>query len=133
MSGSAPVQDSASYPFPTLRPAKDGITGLLVLLPHKDEAISYLNSFQHRAQGCSFPLVPKECTPMEIEQFLAHAEHNSLLQPDTLALIFASLALGSQHGVYDRCGGRWLRGIRELESKKGDVYSMSCFHHNDSN
>jgi hypothetical protein len=40
-----------------------------------------------------------------------------------LALLFATMAQGLQHGLFDRCGGQWLIGSREVESKKGDVFS----------
>ena len=116
-------QMATSHPFPTLWPAKDGTTVLTQLLPSKDEMFSYLDAFQHRSQTCSFPHVPEECTKKEVERFLANVEHNALVHPDMLALLFATLAQGLQNGVYDKCGGRWIAGALEEESKKGDVYS----------
>lgn len=115
-------QEALSHPFPTLWAAKDGISALITLIPSKDEVASYLDSFQGRAQGCSFPHVPEECTRYETERFMANLERNALLHPDMLALLFATLAQGLQHGLYDRCGEQWVAGRREHESKKGDVF-----------
>ena len=82
----------------------------------------YLDAFQARASSCSFPHVPLECTRIEIERFMSNKEHNALVHPDMLALLFATLAQGLQNGVFDRCGGRWIHEVMEDESKKGDVY-----------
>ena len=53
---------------------------------------------------------------------MSNKEHNALVHPDMLALLFATLAQGLQNGVFDRCGGRWIHEVMEDESKKGDVY-----------
>lgn len=121
-------QEGLLHPFPTLWAAKDGITGLVALIPDKDAVFSYLDSFQRRVQGCSFPHVPEECTKTETERFMANLEHNALLHPDMLALLLAALAQGLQHGLYDRCGEQWMAGPREHESKKGDVFGkfLTC-------
>ena len=95
----------------------------MALIPRHAEISMYLDSFQHRVQGCSFPHIPEACTRTEIERFLSNAEHNALLHPDMLALLFAILAQGLQHGLYDRCGEQWLAEPREAESKKADVFS----------
>lgn len=114
---------ATSHPFPTLWPAKDGVSGLVELLPSKDEIIDSLEIFHHRVQSCSFPHVPEECTKKEVERFLTNSQHNAHVHPDMLALLFATLAQCSQNGVYDRSGGKWVAGAMEAESKKGDVYS----------
>ena len=71
----------------------------------------------------SFPHVPDKVTEPEIRGFMENLEHNAALYPDLLALLFATLALGLQDGVYDKCGEKWTAGTVETESKKGDVYS----------
>ena len=116
---------ATSHPFPTLWPAKDGAAVLIQLLPSKDEIFLYLDAFQQRAQSCSFPHVPEECTKKEVERFLANVEHNALVHPDMLALLFTTLAQGLQSGVYDRGGGQWVAGAMDEDSKKGDVYSKT--------
>ena len=118
-------QMATSHPFPTLWPAKDGAGVLIQLLPSKDEIFLYLDAFQQRAQSCSFPHVPEECTKKEVERFLANVEHNALVHPDMLALLFTTLAQGLQSGVYDRGGGQWVAGAMDEDSKKGDVYSKA--------
>ena len=116
-------QMAAPHPFPTLWSAKDGTLSLFQLLPNEQEIDSYLKAFQRRAQSSSFPHVPEECTKLEVQRFLENAEHNSAVHPDMLALLFTTLALGLQLGVYDKCGEDWKHGAVEAESKQGDVYS----------
>ena len=114
---------ATSHPFPTLWTAKDDTSTIIKLLPPEDDLFYYVDAFQRRAQACSFPHVPSECTHLEVRQFLDHLDHNAALHPDRLALLFTTLALGLQDGVYDRCGERWVAGSVESEAKKGDVYS----------
>lgn len=104
--------------------ANEGTNGLIALLPGKEEIFAYLDSFQRRVQGCSFPHVPDQCTRVEVDRFLANIEHNAILHPDMLALLFATLAQSVQHGVFDRSGGQWVSGVVENETKKGDVFGM---------
>ncbi|KZF22453.1 hypothetical protein L228DRAFT_268916 [Xylona heveae TC161] len=115
-------QDAPSYPFPSLWPASAGVSVLLNCLPARDELMSQIESFQNRAQSCSFPHVPDKIMPKEIDRFLADADANAFKNPDMLALIFAALAQGLQNGVYDRCGGKWVEGAMEADMRKGDVY-----------
>ncbi|OCL14757.1 hypothetical protein AOQ84DRAFT_371003, partial [Glonium stellatum] len=117
-------QNSPAFPFATMWPAypQACIPALLKCLPPRDELLSYLETFQCRAQSCSFPHVPDEITATEIERFLSDAQKNAEMFPDMLALLFAALAQGSQNGVFDKCGGKWVEGAMEAESKKGDVY-----------
>lgn len=116
-------QLATSHPFPTLWSAKDDTSTLVKLLPPQQDLFFYLDVFQRRAQACSFPHVPDECTSNEVRRFLENVEHNAALHPDMLALLFATLAQGLQDGVYDKDGGKWIAGSVETESKKGDVYS----------
>lgn len=116
-------QDAPSYPFASLWPSQLGATALLSCLPSEEDILSYLQAFQSRAQSCSFPHVPEECTVEEVKRFLSNAEHNAFVHPDMLAIIFATLAQGLQNGVYDRYGGQWVAGAMEEELRKGDVYS----------
>ena len=97
---------------------------MVKLLPPEQDLFFYLDAFQRRAQFCSFPHVPDQCTNNEVRRFLENLEHNAALYPDMLALLFATLAQGLQDGVYDKFGGKWVAGSVEQESKKGDVYSQ---------
>lgn len=115
-------QLTTSHPFPTLWSAKDETAGLVELLPSNEDIHFYLGSFRRRAQSCSFPHVPEECTEAEIQLFLENVEHNAAIHPNMLALLFATLAQGLQDGVYDRHGEKWVAGSVEAESQKGDVY-----------
>ncbi|KAF2186433.1 hypothetical protein K469DRAFT_726026 [Zopfia rhizophila CBS 207.26] len=119
-------RDLPAYPFVTMWPAnlEDSIPGLLNYVPQRNELLSYLDAFQKRVQTCSFPHTPNEITKSEIERFLSDAKNNAQMFPDMLALLFAALALGSQHSVWDKCGGKWERGSMEDELKKGDVYNI---------
>ena len=119
---------ATSHPFPTLWTAKDDTSTIIRLLPPEEDLFSYVDAFQRRARALSFPYVPDDCTHQEIRQFLDNIEHNAALHPDMLALLFTTLALGLQDGVYDRCGERWVPGGMESEAKKGDVYSQ-CHPH----
>jgi hypothetical protein len=112
------------YPFATLFKGTpdECIPELLSVLPQRDELFSYLDSFQKRVHVCSFPLIPTEITKSEVERFLSDARRNAQMCPDMLALLFAALALGSQHCVWDKCGGKWVASVMKEESQKGDVY-----------
>ena len=117
-------QDAPCYPFGTFWRA-DGLGPAPVqCLPPRDELFGYLDSFQKRAQSCSFPHVPEEITRIEVERFLDKEHENAVKHPAMLALIFAALAQGLQNGVYDKSGGEWVEGAMEAESWKGDMYSM---------
>ena len=115
-------QMAASHPFPTLWSAKDGTSSLVQLLPSKEDIFLLIEGFQCRAQSCSFPHLPEECTRREIERFLENVETNAQVHPDMLALLFSTLALGVHNAAYDRYGGKWVAGAMEDETKKGDVY-----------
>ncbi|KAF2469104.1 uncharacterized protein BDR25DRAFT_289297 [Lindgomyces ingoldianus] len=117
-------QDIPAYPFPTVFPAEQEacITRLLQCLPEPVELSAYLDSFQDRVQICAFPHVPVEVTKSEVDRFLGDARTNVQICPDMLALLFATLALGAQHCVWDKYGGKWVAGAMEKELKNGDVY-----------
>lgn len=115
-------QMTAPHPFPTLWSVKEETSGLVALLPCREDIFLYLNSFQRRAQSCSFPHIPEECTEPEVQHFLENVEHNAAIHPNMLALLFATLAQGLHVGIYDRDGGKWIAGSVEAETKKGDVY-----------
>ena len=117
-----PFTTTASHPFPAWWSAKDETIGLVGLLPAKEDVLVYLRAFQRRALSCSFPLVPEECTEHEIQRFLENVEYNATVHPNMLALMFATLALGLQDGIYDSHGEKWIAGVVEAESRKGDVF-----------
>ena len=114
---------ATSHPFPTLWSAKDDTSTMVKLLPPDEDLFFYVDAFQSRARASSFPYVPEESTHAEVQKFLENVQHNAALHPDTLALLFTTLALGLQDGVYDRCGEKWVAGSVETEARKGDVYS----------
>ncbi|KAI4623961.1 hypothetical protein J4E80_003773 [Alternaria sp. BMP 0032] len=83
----------------------------------KDELMEYFGVFQRLV--CP---VPVQTTKKEIEAFLSDARKNSQLYPTTLALLFGFIALGAQHSVWDKSGGRWNADAIEIETQKGNVY-----------
>jgi hypothetical protein len=118
-------QDLPLFPFATLFSwdMKKCIPQLLDCLPPEPKRSAYLEAFQNRAHVCFFPHVPTEPTRSEVERFLSDAKSNTAKCPDMLALIFAALALGSQHGVWDECGGQWVAGAVEEEARTGNIFS----------
>lgn len=124
-------RDLPLYPFATLFSGSLElcIPQLLDCLPPEDELLSYLDAFQKRVHVSFFPHIPTEITKSEIERFLHDPTKNTEKCPDMLALLFAALALGSQHCVWDKCGGRWVAGAMEEESKRGNLWSerLPCY------
>ena len=102
------TDDDPSYPFPVVEGCST-ISSLLAILPHPNELFYILETFQRRAQACSFPHTPDELTRKEVQRFLENRERNADLFPDMLALLFATLASGLQMGLFERSGGRWTR------------------------
>jgi len=119
------TSSDSMYPFPTLWAGSDVSSSLVQVLPAREELFDILDSFQKRAQACSFPHTPDEVTKREVERFLADTEGNAERFPDMLALIFIALATGLQMGQYDRSGGQWVAGAVEATRKKSDVYRKS--------
>lgn len=124
-------RDLPLYPFATLFPVslEEAIPKLLECLPPTDELFRYLDSFQKRVHVCFFPHIPTEITKSEVERFLSDPRKNSEKCPDMLGLLFAALALGSQVSVWDKCGGKWVAGAMEEQSKTGNVYSELFLDH----
>lgn len=109
------------------------IPQLLDILPSQKELMEYIAAFEKRAHICAFPHLPVELSKSEIERFLTDAERNARMCPDMLALIFAAIALGAQHSVWDKAGGTWTAEIIDAEAQRGNVYSksaplLSCIH-----
>ena len=120
------LQTQPSDPFPTFWRNTEGTSTLLNLLPKDQQDIFiYLGAFQRRAQACTFPHVPDECTELEVQRFLSNRKKNAEEHPDMLALLFATLAQGLQNGVYDKFGGTWHPGAMVSESRLGDAFSKS--------
>jgi hypothetical protein len=113
------------YPFPTFFPAtpEECIPELLKCLPQREELFECLHAFEKRVHVCSFPHVPLEITKSEVERFLDDARRNAQMCPDMLALLFAAIALGGQHSVWDRSGGQWGADAVHFEVAKGNIYS----------
>jgi len=95
---------------------------LLSILPKRDELLECLNTFEQRAQGCSFPLLPEEMSRKEIELFLDDAEDNAVRTPDMLALLFVTLAAGCQLSQADDKGEESDHDSTEATKKKADVF-----------
>ncbi|XPS81632.1 hypothetical protein M3J09_013562 [Ascochyta lentis] len=114
----------SSYPFATLFPASSEqcIPQLLGILPARKELFEYLAVFEKRVYVCAFPHLPIELTKNEIERFLADAERNARMCPDMLALVFAAIALGAQHSVWDKSGEQWKADLVDAEAQRGNVY-----------
>jgi hypothetical protein len=112
-----------TYPFPTLWHAQQGTSCLIDLLPNSKDFSTFLSAFEYHAPLYYFPYLPEACHRKEVQQFLSNIEHNSLLHPDVLAVLFAALAQGVQSGLYDRWCGKWVPGAMQTEIKKGDVFS----------
>lgn len=115
----------STYPFATLFPAtpEECIPQLLDILPSRKELQEYLIAFEKRVYVCAFPHLPVELTKTEIDRFLADPERNARWCPEMLALIFAAIALGAQHSVWDKCGGTWKAESVDAEAQRGNVYS----------
>lgn len=113
------------HPFATLFKAtpEECIPQLLTCLPSSSELFEYLETFEKRVLICAFPFIPLEITRSEVQRFLCDTEKNAQLCPDMLALLFAALALSSQHPARDQSGGHLSVDTIEKESQKGNVYS----------
>ncbi|KAI4259000.1 MAG: hypothetical protein L6R42_004808 [Xanthoria sp. 1 TBL-2021] len=126
----AAFQIQPTNPFPTFWRTAEGTSALINLLPKdQQETLFYINTFQRRAQSCSFPHLPDQCTEVEVQRFLSNVKENSEQHPDMLALTFATLAQGVQNGVYDKYGGAWHGGVMEIECRMGNAFiaaSMQC-------
>jgi hypothetical protein len=114
----------STYPFATLFPAtpEECIPQLLDILPSRKELQEYLVAFEKRVIVCAFPHLPVELTKTEIDRFLADPERNARMCPEMLALVFAAIALGSQHSVWDKCAGSWEAESVDAEARRGNVY-----------
>ncbi len=120
------LKSSAPYPFATLFPAtpEECIPQLLDILPRPKELLEYLDAFEERVHICAFPHFPVELTKSETERFLSDPERNARMCPDMLALIFAAIALGAQHSVWDKSGKQWKAEVIDAEAQRGNVYSQ---------
>lgn len=131
------TRDLPSHPFPTIFPAapEECVPKLISLLPKKDELFTCLQSFEARVNLSSFPHVPFEITRSEMERFLSDVDRNASVCPDMLALLFAALALGGQHSVWEKAGRQWKTNAVLSELKKGDVFSVSTspLYHTETN
>ncbi|CAI6334910.1 unnamed protein product [Periconia digitata] len=115
------------HPFATMFPHTPDecipeLLSCLRLEEGKDELFQDLDSFEKRVHICAFPYVPIEITRSEVERFLADPVKNAQMCPDMLGILFAALALGSQHSTWDKSGGKWRAETMEKELRKGDVY-----------
>jgi hypothetical protein len=112
------------YPFATMFAAtpEECIPQLLSVLPTRREMMEYLAAFEKRVHICSFPHIPIEISKSEIERFFADEQRNARMCPDMLALLFAAMALGAQHSVWDKSGGRWKAEVMDAETQRGNVY-----------
>lgn len=114
----------STYPFATLFPAtpEECIPQLLDILPPRTELQEYLAAFEKRVYIYAFPHLPVELSKNEIDRFLADLERNARMCPEMLALVFAAIALGAQHSVWDKCGRAWKAEVVDAEAQRGNVY-----------
>ncbi|KAL8695088.1 MAG: hypothetical protein Q9218_000366 [Villophora microphyllina] len=104
----AAFQTQPASPFPTAWRMSDTPSTIAELLPNDEQEVYFhLTAFQRRAQCYSFPYLPAECTKNEVQRFLMNRKENSEHHPGMLALLFAVLAQGIQHGVYDKFLDGW--------------------------
>ncbi|KAL9585054.1 MAG: hypothetical protein Q9212_001744 [Teloschistes hypoglaucus] len=126
----AAFQVQPANPFPTAWRMTDPPSTIAELLPKDEQEIYFhLHAFQGRAQSFSFPYMPAECTKAEVQRFLMNRKENSDHHPGMLALLFAVLAQGIQHGVYDKYGHTWHAGSMEMECETSNAFiaaSMQC-------
>lgn len=117
----------STYPFATLFAAtpEECIPQLLNILPGREAVHDYLTAFENRVYVCAFPHLPVELTKNEVDRFLADPERNSRMCPEMLALIFAAIALGAQHSVWDKGSESWRTETIDEEAQRGNVYSQS--------
>jgi hypothetical protein len=110
-----------TYPFATLFSAApdECIPQLLSCLPLKAELLECLDAFERHVNAH----VPVEISRSEVDRFLFDPKKNAQLCPAMLALLLAVIALGAQHSVWDKGGGRWDADVMEAETQKGNVYS----------
>lgn len=114
------------YPFHVVPVGDNSPAALTDLLPTDDaEIFQHLDLFQQRAQSCSFPHVPDEVTRKEVERFMEDKKSNAMKAPDMLALLFATLAVGVQIGVFDRNGRRWLGAPMDKAHRDSECYRRS--------
>ncbi|KAF1944955.1 hypothetical protein EJ02DRAFT_452044 [Clathrospora elynae] len=113
-----------TYPFATLFHAAPDqcIPQLLSCLPAMEELFEYLAALEKKVNVCALPHVPVEISRSEVERFLFDPKKNVMMCPDMLALLFSALALGAQHSVFDKGGGKWDAHVMEAETRKGNVY-----------
>ncbi|KAF2027732.1 hypothetical protein EK21DRAFT_71311, partial [Setomelanomma holmii] len=112
------------HPFPTIFRAtpEECFPELLECLPPREDLLEALSAFEKRVNVCSFPHVPFEITRGEVERFLDDERRNAEMYPDVLALLFAAIALGGQHSVWDKSGCQWDAMAVHDEAKRGNVY-----------
>ena len=83
----------------------------------------HLESFRARAQVVAFSHVTGTCTVEKARRFLDDLKHDVQADPNMLALLFATIAQGSQNGVFDQCGQEWIAGEIERSYQQGDIWS----------
>ena len=114
---------SPPCPFDTFPTSRQGIAGLVALLPSLSELTACLHCFRVRLHAYSFPLLSADIATNELEQTFLEATQNRFYRPDTIALLFAMLALNSRQRLLRNYNGRWTAQSLEDDLKKGDDYS----------
>ena len=112
----------APHPFGRFWEANEGPHVLAASLPAANEILACYQFFRSRSQGCSLPIVAAEFSQLDLDQVISNVERYIEHREDTLAFLFAILAQGVQHGLYDRCRGTWISGTMDDSLKKGDIY-----------
>ena len=119
-----PLQMATTYPFPTLWGAIQGTSGFADLLPSKDDIFILLEAFKRGSRAFFFPYIPEECMPPELEQFLRNFEHCSIVHPDRVALLLATLAVGVICEGYEGNAKENAVGSKQNYLQKGDLFGM---------
>lgn len=81
-----------------------------------------------RAQSCFFQNMLDEVMKKGIDHFLTDPRPNAEKTPDMLGLVFASLAIGSQVGVFHCSGSEWVTGLLQGSHKASECYRKSFNH-----
>lgn len=100
----------------------NGSAALCDLLPPKNRVFECLEALQCCAQFWSFPHLSDEVTKEEIENFLTDPKNNAEKAPSMLGLIFASLALSIQLGVFHQSSQEWVSGVLQGSHNASECY-----------
>lgn len=117
-------EDLPPYPFPALWLSQYRTTPLLQLLPPEDELLSLVMTFEKNRTFCLYPHMPREMARDQVQVFLSDVQANAERDPQRLALLFATLALGALLERFEKPRIRSDPNEMERERRKADVFGM---------